>query len=244
MSYAQHPSFHFPANTSGKIWRYMDFTKFVSILETQSLYFPRIDQLRDPYEYAVTQETVKRCNNAIRFAESFKPCIYVSCWHCNEYESAAMWRLYLKSDEGIAIQTTATRFAESFGGYEDPVYIGEVSYIDYDKDEIPEGNMYAYAMFKRISYLHEREIRAITSPHRTLPDGRRIPSSTSGPNGLPIPVNVEQLIETIYVAPTAQQWLVDLVKAVVKRYGFKAPVTQSTLDKPPYQSHSLQARLV
>ena len=160
MYYADHSSFHFPANPSAKIWRYMDFTKFVSILETESLYFPRIDKLGDPYEYAVPQESLKRWRQArpdevslpFPIHKHFERCLYVSCWHCNEYESAAMWRLYLKSDEGIAIQSTATRFAESFCGYEDPVYIGEVSYIDYDRDDIPEGNLYDYALFKRISY--------------------------------------------------------------------------------------------
>ena len=38
--YAEHPSFHLPTNPSAKIWRYMDFTKFVSLLETNALYFP------------------------------------------------------------------------------------------------------------------------------------------------------------------------------------------------------------
>lgn len=31
------------------IWRYMDFTKFVSLLETRSIFFVRVAQLDDPF---------------------------------------------------------------------------------------------------------------------------------------------------------------------------------------------------
>jgi len=31
------------------IWRFMDFTKFVSLLETNSLFFCRLDKLGDPF---------------------------------------------------------------------------------------------------------------------------------------------------------------------------------------------------
>ena len=34
------------------LWRYMDFTKFLSILDTQSLFFSRVDKLADPFEGA------------------------------------------------------------------------------------------------------------------------------------------------------------------------------------------------
>ena len=32
----------------------------------------------------------------------------INCWHLNDHESAAMWKLYLKSNEGIVIQSTFT----------------------------------------------------------------------------------------------------------------------------------------
>lgn len=31
---------------------------------------------------------------------------YISCWHANEFESAAMWDLYSKNDASVAIETT------------------------------------------------------------------------------------------------------------------------------------------
>ena len=35
---------------SKKIWRYMDFTKFVNLLDTESLFFCRADRFYDKWE--------------------------------------------------------------------------------------------------------------------------------------------------------------------------------------------------
>ena len=47
---SNHPVFEAPSDTSIKLWRYMDFTKFVSLLDSNSLFFSRADLLGDPYE--------------------------------------------------------------------------------------------------------------------------------------------------------------------------------------------------
>ena len=35
-----------------KVWRYLDFTKFLSLLDKNALFFSRIDRLTDKYEGA------------------------------------------------------------------------------------------------------------------------------------------------------------------------------------------------
>jgi hypothetical protein len=37
----------------------------------------------------------------------------INCWHTNEHESAAMWKLCLKSDEEIAVQSTYEKVRDS-----------------------------------------------------------------------------------------------------------------------------------
>ncbi|MCU4716445.1 hypothetical protein OCE25_29900 [Bacillus cereus] len=44
----------------------------------------------------------------------------------NEGESAAMWDLYVKSGEGIAVQTTFGRIKQSLDCREEDIYIGKV----------------------------------------------------------------------------------------------------------------------
>jgi len=39
--------------------------------------------------------------------------VYVLCWHASNYESAAMWKVYVQGNEGIAIQSTVGRLKGS-----------------------------------------------------------------------------------------------------------------------------------
>jgi len=56
---ARHPDFEQPDDLDVKIWRYMDFSKYVRLLSTKSLFFPSAktlaDPLIDPFEGALTQ---------------------------------------------------------------------------------------------------------------------------------------------------------------------------------------------
>ena len=103
------------------LWRYMDFTKFVSILEKDALFFPRADKLGDPYEgflperlletlrISFSNQTDPRSNIYWNITQVFRTvCAFtlISCWHESPDESAAMWRCYAESNNGIAIKTT------------------------------------------------------------------------------------------------------------------------------------------
>ena len=48
--YQKHPEFEEPSNENIKIWRYLDFTKFVSYLDRKALFFTRADKLDDRFE--------------------------------------------------------------------------------------------------------------------------------------------------------------------------------------------------
>lgn len=88
--------------------------------------------------------------------------MYANSWHVNEFESAAMWDLYLKSPEGIAVETTFGRLRDSFSV--EPthrVFIGTVNYIDYDTMPLPWDNSLLLALHKRKSFSHEQELRAL-----------------------------------------------------------------------------------
>ena len=53
--YKEHPTFIQPENEGIKVWRYMDFTKFVLLIDSRRLYFTRADKFDDPFEgYCLT----------------------------------------------------------------------------------------------------------------------------------------------------------------------------------------------
>lgn len=68
--YKKSPFFKSPESENVKIWRYLDFTKFISLLETNSLYFARADQFNDPFEGSYTKADVQNRNE--KYRESVK----------------------------------------------------------------------------------------------------------------------------------------------------------------------------
>jgi len=171
------------------------------------MFFPRLSSLTDPLEGFLSRPTVEMiksmpdditpeeqrrreeiANHNLSVMRLGRDILFVSSWHLSPYESAAMWKLYLRSGEGVAIQSTVQRMMEAFRETPEAVYLGMVKYVDYDKEQIPWDNTFYLALHKRRSFEHEREIRAIVMRPEII-------------EGITVPVNVDTLIELVYVAP-------------------------------------------
>jgi len=156
----------------------------------------------------------------------------MNCWHINEYESAAMWRLYLKSDEGVAIQSTFKRLKDSLNSYPEDVYIGQVKYVDYKRNIIPEGNLFYPYTHKRKSFEYERELRAVIG-EMPVEAGKFDSKKELFDVGAYIPVYLDVLVERIFLPPQAPDWFGELVKSIIEKYDLKKEVVQSNLDEDP-----------
>lgn len=238
-----HPAFSQPQDRSVKLWRYMDFTKFVLMLDTSSLYFSRADLLGDPFEgsyskgnvimrpivYRNVQKPENMFEQMTQLSKWIREWTFVNCWHMNEHESAAMWRLYAKSDEAIVVQST---YVDLVALLPDNIFVGCVQYIDYDKDWLPEGNAFYPFVHKRKSFEHEREVRAIIQELPIEGDSVVVGKPNLNP-GQYVKVELTLLIQTVRVAPTSPSWLRDLVEAVCRKYGYNWVVAKSSLDAEP-----------
>ena len=171
--YVEHSLFS-PPPPEAVLWRYLDFTKFVSLLDRHALFFARADKLGDPFEGSYPRANVdtrfgmseerfseKAVQEASDFLRQSRRFTLVNCWHWSDYESAAMWRMYSREHDGIAVKTDFRSLSESLVGNE-VIYIGRVSYIDYEEDFIRESNIFAPYLNKRKSFEHEKEVRAVT----------------------------------------------------------------------------------
>jgi hypothetical protein len=109
------------------------------------------------------------------------------------------------------------------------VYLGEVQYIDYETDWLPDSSLFYPVIHKRKSFEHERELRAL------FLDSPEDPLTTNNlQEGYRVEVSLDDLIEAVYVAPTALDWFRDLVGAVKGKYGFAhKPIIRSSLGKDP-----------
>lgn len=187
--YTPHEAFHPPSNEA-VLWRYMDFTKFLSFLDSGNLWFASVDTLGDPFEgsnstvdvesptfhYAAELKgltpTELKMYNRMGIAPRERGDIdrdvrhfwgrhtMVNCWSESDEESDALWRVYATPQSGIALKTTFDKFSRSLICPEE-VSVGAVEYIDYHKESIPQNNMFYFYLRKRLAFQHEHEIRAV-----------------------------------------------------------------------------------
>ena len=213
------------------LWRYMDFTRFVSLFLDESLYFCRVDQLGDPFEGNIStieydllmedrgSEWEKYRENIFEIYRKSRKNIYVNCWHSNANESAAMWSLYSTQHDGIAIRTDFQSLRDSIGK-EQHVFYDDIVYRDYSElprvDEIKLPHL-----SKKIEFEHEREIRAYKY------------GGNPKIKGMPIPVDIGVLVKEVVVAPYAKQWLTSLVEVIVSMAKSGASVHNSQLANAP-----------
>jgi hypothetical protein len=233
--YEKHRAFQPPQDEDTKVWRYTDFTKFVSLLDRRSLFFSRADQLGDPFEGSYPKLNVKRRREAYcgtnlgtqdwsDLLQSMRGDTLVNCWCMGEHESDAMWKLYTRNEEGVTIQSTFRLLCEAFAETKQEVYAGTVAYVDYESDFIPEDNAFYPYLCKRKNFEHEKELRVIYQDLMS-PDVVQY--------GLYIPVSISTLIERVHVAPFATDWFTDLVSSVARKYSADLEVVKSSLDAEP-----------
>src|SRR5437762_87747 len=58
--YQEHPIFKLSCPENSKVWRFMDFTKYVAMLEESALWFSRADCLGDPFDSEVPNSVIAR----------------------------------------------------------------------------------------------------------------------------------------------------------------------------------------
>lgn len=228
-----HPS------SDSRIWRYLNFTQLQSILERDKIWFTNVTQFNDPYEGTVPQkniedeieEIVEETGIGQGYAEeihrqymgtSYVKGGYVNCWNINPHESAALWEQYLDSPQGIAICTTVEQLEQSLHKSDRDLIFGEVEYIDYKRDRIPDGKL-PPLYHKRKSFEHEDEFRV--SFIESEPGDVGV--------GTYIGVDTETLIDRIYLSPLSQDWFGDLVDRVLDTYDVDCDLQRSGLYSNP-----------
>lgn len=248
----EHPAFNQPQSENLKIWRYMDFTKFVSLISSGKLYLTRADIFEDSFEgstpkknYETRLEAFCKISNISKdhyvhknlsdTLEAHKQFAYINCWHLSEYESYAMWKIYSYSNESIAIQTSYDKLKQVLP---EDVYLGVVSYIDYKTETIPEKYaLYEPFMHKRKSFEYEKEVRVfkmiITDPSNMKGNHKEGFYVEGQPLGVNIGIDLNKLIEKIYINPKAPDWFSNLVKEVTIKYEINTEIIKSDLYSDP-----------
>ena len=227
--YINNPNIKLPEDPNTVVWKYLDLSKFLDLLMSEKLFMSRSDKFEDQYEGTFSEPTFEEIKKLsidkpdfLNYYKTHREKVAISSWHINEYESFAMWQIFTQNSEGLAIQSTIGRLQKSLiPEINFKQYIGEVNYIDYKKEHIPFDDLFFPFLFKRKSFQYEGEVRIITDIGE---------SDIKINEGLKINVNINQLIEKIYIHPKSENWYKNLVIQLVKQLGFDFTIEKSDLE--------------
>ena len=241
--YTEHSKLILNYPDSQKIWRYMPPVRFKSLIHDGALFFCRADKFCDKWEGIFPMKMIEKFElDKHSFSSddggAYTPCEWhiqkesrshlISCWHANDSESMAMWKIYGgKRGDAVAIQSTIGRLKKSLNANGERIWIGEVEYIDF-RDWEPKNRSFNFnepntlkTFFLKWNYFkYENEIRAIIN---------KAYSEHKSNKGLLIKVDIPELFEKVYVSSTANPKLEKKLSNFLKRSGYSFPVCRSDL---------------
>jgi hypothetical protein len=164
------------------------------------------------------------------YREGIQVSALVNCWSLNQYESMGMWNGFASGEQSIAIRSSVSKLKKCFGKYIDyNVYVGQVSYIDYELEEIGPSNYMKPLMHKTKYYESEKEVRCIINDDDDI---SFIPEDEPSTffyeqegvvysRGFNVDVDLDILIEQIYISPKAPKGFQSAVRYILDNYGME-----------------------
>lgn len=235
---------NFPFISNSLIWRYMSVERLVTMLENACLYFAAATQFADPFEgaTAVVEHTPPADQRFLdedwteRAFQELRRLTKINCWHCADYESDAMWKLYAGQGKGVAICSSpdrlnlalrSFRLAPGYGS--ETIWFGPVRYCDLTKVRL-RTNMERRFFFKHQAFAWEREYRLAISLRIAEEFAVKVPD-----RGVEVSVNLEKLISYVLLGPELSDADRMTISKLVNHLGFGDRLkTSSLLWRPRY----------
>lgn len=159
----------------------------------------------DPEKYSIAMKTLdsilkdsllKQKNIEKEVKEKFG----VSCWHINDYENEALWKIYTNQGQGIAIETSVKKLEQSLD-YHRKIILDKVRYENFDTCIFEKNHQNYWGYIKRKAFEYEKEYRAIV-----LLDEEYFGK------GCYIKADLNILIEKIHISPVMPKYFLDSIK--------------------------------
>jgi hypothetical protein len=139
---------------------------------------------------------------------------YANCWFTGEFESEELWKQYVSSGEGVAIQSTVRQLIRSFETSPGTISIQPVIYYDPDSGLVPPEIFHA-PYYKHEKYRHEQEFRCFVVAPQSHGEYKEHPDGI----GVWVPCNVQALTGLVRVAPNAPLGFDDSVRSLLRDGG-------------------------
>ena len=246
--------------TDYPIVKYLDLTKFISLLQRQALFFCRLDKLEDIFEgttakfnydsrirrYKHLRETgyftvpmtdddiIKSIKEDDAHEQKMKSITCVNCWNKGkDFESAALWKIYSGFDKGIMIKSSISRLEKSLSDTNQEIRLSEITYINYDSEIMPFGNATYPIIHKQSAYSYEDEVRLIHSTNYEIKEKgwQHDWSKEEVQEGIYLKADLNVLIEEIVIGPYSPKWFLKLIEDIMRKYDLDKTISKSKLSQ-------------
>lgn len=253
MPYLQRDEVETPPDDS-IVWRYFKFQRFMDLIKANSLYFSPICKYEDPWEAAIPKSGLEWRHKRLLKAEKkgdgelqkefreilkieawrvkFTYAVKANCWYIGDSESEAMWKLYVGSEDGVALKSTVKRIKSAISNSDHQIFMGKIKYIDYGTSEFNDVQWFDYCFHKRKAFAHENEMRL------AFVNNQDIVHQTIDSNGVEVPVEMDTLIHELYVSTTNKDLRSKVVEGI-RKCNLNKKVFLSALSLPPINGLSL-----
>ena len=220
--------------------RYLDVPRFISFLNTRALYFCRSDLFPDKFEGSFTFTVKEVISNSYKknrikytyekFKKELREGVFLSCWSLGVDDNMALWKLYGKTNDCVAITTTVAKLKAALHRFSGlgKLFLRKVEYIKHWKDpdiEIkPYSNVFRY---KAVGYSFENEVRVILDRFSSTF------KATSKDEGVTIPVDLSSFLRSVVVSPECSPWFKAIIRDIIGKYNISCPVRNSSMSKEP-----------
>jgi len=218
----------------------MPHDRFEQLLRDGALFFSNAARMTDQFEVSVPQSTIKAKQRELEVAgytgtelhrnlwtyfwanSPQKENVFVSCWSVRPHESYALWKIYLRGrTEGVAIRTSVSGLQRAIlrgGGEEAERFY--ISKVQYDKPIMPsELNRLSIISTKKPFYDFEDELRTSILREDLNSNPGRMDRLKEG---CPVSVNLQALIQYVYICPFAKPGYRQDIEELVKPHGFNS----------------------
>lgn len=252
-------------NKNQNIFRYIEIEKLILLLTENAFPLSRMTLFNDPYEGSspkrfieIEKQRMKTfigdkkpkdyrenkdafVKNSMNLEYNWRKNYFISCWHANNYESEAMWRLYSNYHKGIAIQTDLNTLINEFPNeydnkeYKSKIRVAEIKYIDFNN---PDQSLYKpvfveTSLLKRKAFDFEKEIRVFTHLGCGWGNEKKGIEPEIEEDYILLDVDLKNIIKEIIIAPDSPEWYRKIILSIINKYDFHFDVESSSLTEKP-----------
>lgn len=180
--------------------------------------------------FTQTQRAQRQIEMSEQMAENQKFHTYINCWNIEPVENAAMWKVYGKEHNAVAIKTTLGRLRSALGNNKDyKIEAGKISYIDFSSDALERPTSQFEKFFTKSEfYRSEGEFRLLfhdwgeecslfTNSEKFIAEPNVEELDEMAP-GLNVPVDIKELIQSLVIGPDSDPWLLESLNTIAEPF--------------------------